>query len=197
MTQRDLVGIELPMWGPVVAGDGYVPWLVVDHRGRPVEPIRRYLSDFIACGNRPGSVRGYAYDLLRWWRWLYVVKVAWSRASVDEDIARDEPLWRNTRKLELGDCGRPYGTPCRHEHACIRCPMLRIDPRLRGRLTDIIHNLTDRVAEAKANGWLGEVEGLQISLNAAKTKLRALDRVTTTERPTLTNLGMPVIRQSC
>lgn len=22
------------------------------------------------------------------------------------------------RKLELGTCGRPYGTPCAHEHAC-------------------------------------------------------------------------------
>jgi hypothetical protein len=30
-----------------------------------------------------------------------------------------------TRKVELGDCGRPYGTPCQHEHTCIRCPMLR------------------------------------------------------------------------
>ncbi|MFL6124268.1 tyrosine-type recombinase/integrase [Actinophytocola sp.] len=23
------------------------------------------------------------------------------------------------RKLELGTCGRPYGTPCKHEHACL------------------------------------------------------------------------------
>ncbi|MEV0804336.1 site-specific integrase [Kribbella sp. NPDC050281] len=91
MAQRDLVSIELPMWGRVVAGDDYVPWLVVDHAGQPVEPVRRYLSDFIACGNRPGSVRGYAYDLLRWWRWLRVVEVAWSRASVDE--VRDYILW--------------------------------------------------------------------------------------------------------
>jgi hypothetical protein len=74
--------------------------------------------------------------------------------------------------------------------------MLRVDPRMRGRLIDIIHNLNDRVAEAKANGWLGEVEGLQISLDAAKTKLRGLDRVTKTERPGLTNLGMPAIRHS-
>ncbi|MBA3241449.1 MAG: site-specific integrase, partial [Acidobacteria bacterium] len=29
------------------------------------------------------------------------------------------------RKLALGDCYRPYGTDCPHEHACIRCPMLR------------------------------------------------------------------------
>lgn len=33
------------------------------------------------------------------------------------------------RKLALGECGRPYGSPCKHEHACIRCPSLRIDPK--------------------------------------------------------------------
>jgi hypothetical protein len=26
------------------------------------------------------------------------------------------------RKVELGTCGRPYGTPCQHEHACIPRP---------------------------------------------------------------------------
>ena len=35
------------------------------------------------------------------------------------------------RKVELGTCARPYGTPCKHEHACIRCPMLRVDPARR------------------------------------------------------------------
>jgi hypothetical protein len=59
-----------------------------------------------------------------------------------------------------------------------------------------IHNLNDRVAEAKTNGWLGEVEGLQISLDAAKTKLRGLDRATRTDRPGLTSLECPVIRHS-
>jgi hypothetical protein len=33
-----------------------------------VQPIRRFLIDFIARDNRTGSVRSYAYDLLRWWR---------------------------------------------------------------------------------------------------------------------------------
>jgi hypothetical protein len=32
------------------------------------------------------------------------------------------------RKVELGSCGRPYGTPCVHEHACVRCPMLYVTP---------------------------------------------------------------------
>jgi len=32
------------------------------------------------------------------------------------------------RKVSLGTCGRSYATPCIHEHACIRCPLLRPDP---------------------------------------------------------------------
>ena len=33
-------------------------------------------------------------------------------------------------QVELGQCGRPYATACEHEHACIRCPMLRVDPKM-------------------------------------------------------------------
>ena len=32
------------------------------------------------------------------------------------------------RKVATGTCGRAFGTPCIHEHACIRCPMLWPDP---------------------------------------------------------------------
>lgn len=49
------------------------------------------------------------------------------------------------RKLELGTCGRPYGTPCNHEHACIRCPMRRMDPAARPRLVTIVANLNERI----------------------------------------------------
>jgi hypothetical protein len=100
------------------------------------------------------------------------------------------------RKLELGDCGRPYGSPCKHEHSCIRCPMLRVDPRQRARLVEITRNLAERIAEARTNGWLGEVQGLQISLDAARTKLAGLDRAQRTDGAGLTQLGMPVIRSS-
>ena len=37
------------------------------------------------------------------------------------------------RRVALGDCGRAYSTSCIHEHSCIRCPLLRIDPAQRGR----------------------------------------------------------------
>ena len=36
------------------------------------------------------------------------------------------------RKVALGDCGRAYGASCAHEHSCIRCPLLRVDPSSAG-----------------------------------------------------------------
>lgn len=104
------------------------------------------------------------------------------------------------RKLELGTCGRPYGSPCQHEHSCIRCPMLRVSPTQRPRLIEIIRNLTDRITEARMNGWLGEVQGLQVSLEAAKSKLtnldRGLERIRTNRSNRTTDLGMPIITTS-
>lgn len=99
------------------------------------------------------------------------------------------------RKLELGDCGRPYGTPCAHEHACVRCPMLRVDPRAKGRLQEIIANLTERIEEARANGWLGEIEGLKTSQTAAIAKLASLNRAER-NKPGFIKLDMPSIRRS-
>ncbi|WP_083737274.1 tyrosine-type recombinase/integrase [Amycolatopsis keratiniphila] len=68
-----------------------MPWLVVDGNGQPVEPIRRFLTDFVARDNRTGSIRSYAYVLLRWWRWLRVVEVEWDHATSEE--TRDLVLW--------------------------------------------------------------------------------------------------------
>ncbi|MBC9730308.1 hypothetical protein [Streptomyces sp. TRM68367] len=36
-------------------------------------------------------------------------------------------------------------------------------------------NLADRIAEAGREGWLGEIEGLKVSLAAAKDKLTQMD----------------------
>ncbi|MEV1069546.1 hypothetical protein [Streptomyces sp. NPDC050263] len=44
------------------------------------------------------------------------------------------------RKVALGACDRPYGTPCRHENACVRCPMLRLDLAQEPRLLEIETN---------------------------------------------------------
>ena len=54
--------------------------------------------------------------------------------------------------------------------------MLWPDPAQRGRLVEIRDNLTARIAEAERKGWLGEVEGLQVSLAGAPEKLAQIDR---------------------
>jgi integrase len=88
---RDVSTVVLPQWGRVAAAEGPAPWVVVDPDGVPIEPIRRFLVDFVAQDNRAGSVRSYAYGLLRWWRWLRAVGIEWDQASPAE--ARDLVLW--------------------------------------------------------------------------------------------------------
>ncbi|MFF8868149.1 tyrosine-type recombinase/integrase [Streptomyces sp. NPDC015139] len=79
------------------------------------------------------------------------------------------------RKLALGECGRAYGTDCVHEHACIRCPVLVVDFSDMPRMVEIRDNLLDRIAEAEREGWLGEVEGLSVSVSAAEEKIARLE----------------------
>jgi hypothetical protein len=97
------------------------------------------------------------------------------------------------RKLALGDCGRAYSTSCIHEHSCIRCPMLRIDPAQHHRLEAIRDNLLTRIAEAEREGWTGEAEGLRVSLSAANNKIAQAD-MSAARRAEAINLGIPAYR---
>ncbi|WP_406380417.1 tyrosine-type recombinase/integrase [Streptomyces sp. NBC_01618] len=96
------------------------------------------------------------------------------------------------RRVALGDCGRAYGTNCAHEHSCLRCSLLRPDPGQAGRIMEIRDNLLDRITEAKREGWLGEVEGLKVSLAGARQKLAELGE--RDRRATTVNLGIPSFR---
>jgi hypothetical protein len=69
----------------------------------------------------------------------------------------------------------------------------RYTPTQRARLAEIARNLADRIAEAKANGWLGEVQGLQISLEHARQKLASLDRLAGITRRVPVPIEMPII----
>ena len=80
------------------------------------------------------------------------------------------------RKVSVGTCGRAFETPCSHEHACVRCALLWPDPTQRRRLVDIRDNIFARIQEARREGWLGEIEGLEVSLAGAEHKLAQLDR---------------------
>lgn len=56
-------------------------------------------------------------------------------------------------------------------------------------LTEIRDNLIARIAEARREGWLGEVEGLQVSLAGAEDKLALIDQRATVD------LGLPAFAQ--
>jgi hypothetical protein len=98
------------------------------------------------------------------------------------------------RKVALGTCGRDYGTPCAHENACVRCPLLRVDPAQLPRLETIHANLLDRLQEAKQQGWLGEVAAIETTLAAAAQKLEAMRGLAT--RSAAVNLGMPDVHRA-
>lgn len=70
-----------------------------------------------------------------------------------------------------------------------------VGPQRSAPLIEIIANLKDRIEEAKINGWLGEVEGLKVSLDAAARKVVSLDRMPD-RQPGPVNLGVPIIAKS-
>ena len=98
------------------------------------------------------------------------------------------------RKVALGVCTRDFASPCAHEHSCIRCPLLRPDPAQMPRLQEIRDNLTPRIAEARREGWLAEIAGLEATLAAADQKLQAMQQIAS--RHGVTHLGMPDFRDT-
>jgi integrase len=97
------------------------------------------------------------------------------------------------RKVSVGTCARAFASPCVHEHACVRCSLLRPSSDQRGRLEEIRDNLHDRIAEAEREGWLGEIEGLKVSLAGTEDKLAQID-ASLQRREQSVHLGMPAFR---
>lgn len=89
------------------------------------------------------------------------------------------------RKIALGDCHRPYGSDCVHEHACVRCDFLQVDPGQVSRLDDIRQSLEHQVVEAEQNQWLGDVDQLRLTIEHADRKLEQVREIMTREAPPL------------
>ncbi|MGP3970105.1 hypothetical protein [Streptomyces sp. 6N223] len=76
----------------------------------------------------------------------------------------------------------------------VRCSLLRPDAGQRARLVEIRDNLNARIAEAEREGWLGEIEGLEVSLAGAQDKIIQLD-AEEARRQQAVDLRMPSFRQ--
>lgn len=88
---RDVHGLVIASLGRVAHGPTTGHVAVLDAAGRAVPEIGEFLASMMAAGASPRSARSYALALLRWWRFLTAIEVAWDRAGRVE--VRDFVLW--------------------------------------------------------------------------------------------------------
>jgi integrase len=90
--RRDLAALVVPLQGSLVAtGDPWEPYRLVDAAGEVVVGVQSYLVHLQAAGRATATQRSYGMDLLRWFRFLWAVEVAWQQARRIE--ARDFTRW--------------------------------------------------------------------------------------------------------
>jgi integrase len=90
--ERDLGALAIPGIGCVMATEDPVePYQLLDADGAVVAPVASFLRDLTAASRASLTLRSYAHDLLRWWRFLAGVDVRWNRATPVE--GRDFSLW--------------------------------------------------------------------------------------------------------
>jgi site-specific recombinase XerD len=95
----DRATILVPQTGQLVAtGESWEPYRLVDVDGVEVEAVSSYFKELQAAGRSAATARSYGMDLLRWFRFLWAIGVAWDRATRTE--ARDFARW-----LQVG--GKP------------------------------------------------------------------------------------------
>ncbi|HYR16780.1 MAG TPA: site-specific integrase, partial [Mycobacterium sp.] len=89
---RDLAMLVVPGRGGLEAtGDLFQPYRLVDADGAVVAAVAAYFAELTACGRPATTQRSYGMDLLRWFRFLWALEVAWDQATSVE--ARDFCRW--------------------------------------------------------------------------------------------------------
>jgi integrase len=74
--------IRLPKTGAVIEGPHVgLPYVVCDGDMFEVEPVSEYLRELMLNDNRPATCASYAKDLLRWFRMLWLIDLAWDKAT--------------------------------------------------------------------------------------------------------------------
>lgn len=99
----DLEGLTVPLVGSVQSTpDRWLPFRLLDPNGDPVEVVSAYFRDLQAAGRSAATIRSYGLDLLRWFRFLWAIGIAWDRATRVE--AREFSRWM----LLAGQPSRPH-----------------------------------------------------------------------------------------
>lgn len=89
---RDLSALVVPLVGRLLAtSERYEPYRMLGPDEVGVGPVTAFFRDLLAAGRAEATVRSYRMDLLRWFRFLWAIKVPWNQASRIE--ARDFSRW--------------------------------------------------------------------------------------------------------
>jgi integrase len=104
--ERNVATLAVPRIGRVAATDDPLePYQVIDADGAVAAPAASFLRELLAASRAPLTLRSYAMDLLRWWRFLAAVDVRWEQATPVE--GRDFSLW--IRQASKPRAGRERG----------------------------------------------------------------------------------------
>ena len=105
---RDLSTLVVPAVGAVVTSDDpWEPVRLIDAAGVPVAPAAAFLKELQASGRSAATQLSYAMDLLRWFRFGWVIGVWWDHATRVEVrefcrwLAEQAPMLDHTTLREL------------------------------------------------------------------------------------------------
>jgi integrase/recombinase XerC len=106
---RDVSGLQLPLLGHVDRAECGA-WQVFGADGEPMSAVTWFLDDLSASDCADSTARSYAYDLLRWLRFLAAVGIEWQQATRRE--VRDFVRWFRSapnpqRARRGGEAARP------------------------------------------------------------------------------------------
>ena len=128
----DLALMVVPRVGRLVGtGEGAEPYRLVDGDGAVMEAVGAYFRELQAAGRSAATVRSYGMDLLRWFRFLWAIGVAWDRATRVEardfcpvdalPASRRARTGAGERRTRWLDSGRAYSASVRaHSETVLR-----------------------------------------------------------------------------
>lgn len=74
--------------------------------------------------------------------------------------------------------------------------MLRINPAMLPRVAELETDLLARRDRASAEGWLGEIEGIDLTLRLLREKQATAERIQATSDSAVVDLGLPASRST-
>ncbi|MFD9819392.1 tyrosine-type recombinase/integrase [Streptomyces violascens] len=113
---RNPASLAVPQIGRLLeTGEVAEPYRLLDPEGHLVVPTAVFFANLQASSKLATTIRSYGMDLLRWYRFLWAVKVPWNQATRAE--ARDFSRW-----LQLAD--KPVRVHWRHQRKGIEADVV-------------------------------------------------------------------------